>query len=65
MRLIGLGVSKYLKHFIDAHLQSHIVLYYRKETVSNYGRVDLNTGYILRVSPEHKSLRKVLTGLQP
>ena len=52
MRLVGQGDSKYLKHFVDAPLQSHIVLYYRNETVSYYGTVDLNTDCILRGSPE-------------
>ena len=47
MRLVGQGDSKYLKDFIDAPLQSHVVLNYRYKAVSYYGTIDLDADGIL------------------
>ena len=52
MGLVGQRNSKYLKDFIDAALQLHIVLHYRHEAISDYGTIDLDADCILRSAPE-------------
>ena len=52
MRLIGQRDSKYLKDFIDAPLQFHVVLYYYYKAVSCYGTIDLDADGVLGCPPE-------------
>ena len=52
MGLVGQRNSKYLKDFIDAALQLHIVLHYRHEAISDYGTIDLDADGILGRAPE-------------
>ena len=52
MGLVGQRYSKYLKNFVDATLQSHIVLHYRHKAISDYGTIDLDADGILRCAPE-------------
>ena len=52
MGLVGQQNSKYLKDFIDAALQLHIVLHYRHEAISDYGTIDLDADGILGRAPE-------------
>ena len=52
MGLVGQRYSKYLKDFVDASLQFHIVLHYRHKAISNYGTIDLDADCILRGAPE-------------
>ena len=52
MGLVGQRNSKYLKDFIDAALQLHIVLHYRHEAISDYGTIDFDTDGILGDPPE-------------
>ena len=52
MGLVGQRNSKYLKDFIDAALQLHIVLHYRHNAISNYGTIDLDADCILGCTPE-------------
>ena len=44
--------AKYLKDFVDAAFQFHIVLHYRHKAISNYGTIDLDADCILRSAPE-------------
>ena len=46
MGLVGQRYSKYLKDFVDASLQFHIVLHYRYKAISNYGTIDLDADCI-------------------
>ena len=52
MRLVGQGDSKYLKHFVDAPPQFHVVLNYSYKTVSYYGTIDLDADCSLGCPPE-------------
>ena len=52
MGLVGQRNSKYLKDFIDASLQFHIVLHNCHKAISNYGTIDLDADCILRGAPE-------------
>ena len=52
MGLVGQRNSKYLKDFIDAALQLHIVLHYRHKAISNYGTIDLDADCIFGRTPE-------------
>lgn len=52
MGLVGQRYSKYLKDFVDAAFQFHIVLHYRHKAISNYGTIDLDADGILGRSPE-------------
>ena len=47
MGLVCQRYPKYLKDFIDAALQSHVMLHYRHEAISNYGTIDLDANGIL------------------
>ena len=52
MGLVGQRYSKYLKDFVDAAFQFHIVLHYRHKAISDYGTIDLNADCILGCTPE-------------
>ena len=52
MGLVGQRYSKYLKDFVDASLQFHIVLHYRHKAISNYGTIDLDSDCIFGRTPE-------------
>ena len=52
MGLVGQRYSKYLKDFVDAAFQFHIVLHYRHKAISDYGAIDLDTDGILGGPPE-------------
>ena len=52
MGLVCQRYPKYLKDFIDAALQSHVMLRYRHEAISNYGTIDLDANGILGCAPE-------------
>ena len=52
MGLVGQRYSKYLKDFVDAAFQFHIVLHYCHKAISDYGTIDLNADCILRSTPE-------------
>ena len=52
MGLVGQRYSKYLKDFVDASLQFHVVLHYCHEAISDYGAIDLDADGILGCTPE-------------
>lgn len=52
MGLVGQRYSKYLKNFVDATLQFHIVLHYRHKAISDYSTIDLDADCILGCTPE-------------
>ena len=52
MGLVGQRYSKYLKDFVDAAFQFHIVLHYRHKAISDYGTIDLDADCILGCTPE-------------
>lgn len=52
MGLVCQRYSEYLKDFVDATLQFHIVLHYRRKAISDYGTIDLDADCILGRAPE-------------
>ncbi len=52
MGLVGQRYSKYLKDFVDAALQFHIVLHYCYQTISYYGTIYLDADGIFGRTPE-------------
>ena len=52
MGLVCQRYPKYLKDFVDAALQFHIVLHYRNKAISNYGTINLDADGILGCAPE-------------
>ena len=52
LSLVGQRYSKYLKDFVYAAFQFHVVLHNRHEAISNYGTIDLDADGILGCTPE-------------
>ena len=52
MGFVGKRDSKNLKDFVNASLQSHIVLNYRHKAISNYGTIYLDALGIFGSTPE-------------